>query len=55
MLIRIPYTVLYAGIAGLQSATTDTPLTGKLPDWAQRCHRAHMNLIEALVPFAILV
>lgn len=55
MLIRIPYTVLYAGIAGLQSATTDTPLTGKLPDWAQRCHRAHMNLIETLVPFAILV
>ena len=26
-----------------------------LPDWAQRSHRAHMNLIENLAPFAALV
>ena len=26
-----------------------------LPAWAQRCHRAHMNLVENLAPFAVLV
>ena len=26
-----------------------------LPDWAQRGHRAHMNMIENLAPFAALV
>ncbi len=27
----------------------------KLPDWAQRSHRAHMNLIENIGPFAVLI
>ena len=26
-----------------------------LPNWIQRCHRAHMNLVENLVPFGALV
>lgn len=27
----------------------------KLPDWAQRSHRAHMNLVENIGPFAALI
>ena len=27
----------------------------KAPEWAERAHRAHLNLVENLVPFAILV
>jgi uncharacterized MAPEG superfamily protein len=29
--------------------------TIRLPDWAERGYRAHMNLVENLAPFAILV
>ncbi len=28
---------------------------GDLPAWAQRAHRAHLNLVENLAPFAALV
>ena len=55
LVIWIPYAALYRGIVGLKGATTDLPPTAQLPDWARRCHRAHLNLIETLVPFAILV
>ncbi len=27
----------------------------ELPQWAQRLHRAHMNVVENLAPFAVLV
>lgn len=30
------------------------PLAG-FPDWVHRAHRAHLNLLEQLLPFAILV
>lgn len=55
LLIWIPYTSLYAGVAGIKAGTTNVPPTAKLPEWAQRCHRAHMNLVETLVPFATLI
>ena len=32
----------------------EVPLAG-VPEWAARAHRAHLNLVENLVPFAILV
>ncbi len=55
LVIWIPYTALYGGIVGIKAGTTEVPPTVKLPAWAQRCHRAHMNLVETLAPFAILV
>lgn len=55
LIIWIPYTALYGGIVGIKSGTTDVPPTAQLPEWAQRCHRAHMNLIETLIPFATLI
>lgn len=27
----------------------------QLPDWVQRAHRAHLNILETAMPFAILV
>ena len=55
LIIWIPYTAQYGGIVGLKSGTTDVPPVDKLPEWAKRCNRAHMNLIETLVPFAVLI
>ncbi len=55
LIIWIPYAALYGGLVGIKAGTTDLPPTQQLPDWAKRCHRAHMNLIEILVPFAILI
>ena len=55
LVIWIPYAGLYGGLVGTKNATTDMPPHAKLPDWAQRCHRAHLNLLETLVPFAILI
>lgn len=28
---------------------------GVLPDWVQRAHRAHLNLLEQAMPFAVVV
>ena len=55
LVIWIPYTVLYLGITPLPRGTVITPPTDKLPEWAQRCSRAHVNLLESLVPFATLI
>ncbi|MGI9406360.1 MAG: MAPEG family protein [Hyphomicrobiaceae bacterium] len=55
LVIWIPYTALYGGLDGVKVGTSQVPQTQRLPDWAQRCHRAHMNLVETLVPFAILI
>ncbi len=55
LVIWIPYATLYAGIAGFPGATYKRPPTEDLPEWAKRMHRAHMNLLEVLLPFAILV
>lgn len=55
LVIWIPYTALYGGLVGTKRATTDTPPYEQLPEWAKRCHRAHLNLLEVLVPFGILL
>ncbi|MEM1300378.1 MAG: MAPEG family protein [Pseudomonadota bacterium] len=49
-------------IVGVNMVTTDPsphfirpPDLKDLPPWVHRAHRAHLNLIEQAVPFAILV
>lgn len=39
---------------GIDDFARPPPLTG-FPDWVHRAHRAHLNLLEQLLPFAILV
>jgi len=56
LIVWLPYVLAATGKRGL-SVLAGYP-TGNytdLPDWAQRAYRAHMNLIENLVPFAALV
>jgi len=55
LILWIPYTTAGAGVFGLKSGTTDVPKYSALPEWAQRSQRVHMNLVESLAPFAILV
>ena len=56
LLLWIPYILAEIRTRGLSRAVSyPTGFYDDLPAWAQRCHRAHMNLVENLVPFAALV
>ncbi len=56
LLLWVPYIVSEITTRGLSRAVGyPTGFYDDLPAWAQRCHRAHMNLVENLVPFAALV
>ena len=56
LLVWAPYTIAAIGKRGLgRVAGYPTGNYVDLPDWAQRNYRAHMNLLENLVPFAALV
>ena len=52
----IPYTLQAIATRGpVRAMGYPKPDDKKLPDWAQRAHRAHMNLVENIGPFAALV
>ena len=51
----MPYILAGVGEYGLLNALKMTNDQSGLPAWAKRCHRAHMNMIENLAPFAALV
>ena len=56
ILIWIPYVLAEITTRGLKGAVGyPTGFYDDLPAWAQRWHRAHMNLVENLLPFAALV
>ena len=56
LVLWIPYVLAEIGTRGLSRAVGyPTGFYDDLPAWAQRCHRAHMNLVENLLPFATLV
>ncbi len=56
LVLWIPYVLAGIKVRGLtQSVGYPSGVTEDLPDWAQRGHRAHMNLVENLAPFAVLV
>ncbi len=56
LVVWIPYILSEIRVRGLSRAV-DYPsgVVDDLPPWAQRTHRAHMNLVENIGPFAILV
>ena len=55
LVLWVPY--ILAGISqyGMLNAMKMANDQSGLPDWAKRCYRAHMNLVENLAPFAALV
>ena len=56
LVLWIPYILAAIQTRGLASVVGyPTGEYGDLPDWAQRTHRAHMNLVENLVPFTALI
>lgn len=56
LVLWIPYILSTIQVRGLAKAVSyPSGGVGDLPDWAQRSHRAHMNLVENLAPFAALV
>ena len=56
LILWIPYMLAAMGKRGPgRVAGYPTGNYTDLPDWAQRGHRAHLNLIENLAPFAALV
>ncbi|MEX0810174.1 MAG: MAPEG family protein [Dongiaceae bacterium] len=55
LLLWVPYVIARFGIWGV-SDTVGYPTEPKpLPEWATRSQRAHLNMVENLVPFAALV
>ena len=56
LLLWIPYVMAALQVRGLGGvAGYPTGNYQDLPDWAQRSHRAHQNLVENLIPFAALI
>ena len=56
LVLWIPYILAEIKVRGLTRAVGyPSGVVDDLPAWAQRGHRAHMNLVENLAPFAVLV
>lgn len=52
----LPYILVAIKTFGLMPMVSyPTPSYDGLPDWARRLYRAHMNMVENLAPFAVLV
>lgn len=56
LILWMPYMLAAMGARGVgRVAGYPTGGYADLPDWAQRAHRAHLSLVENIVPFAALV
>ena len=56
LLVWVPYILSEIKVRGLGRAVGyPSGVVDDLPAWAQRTHRAHMNLVENIGPFAVLV
>lgn len=55
ILLWIPYILAHILNVGLLPALTYKGDGAPLPDWAARSKKAHMNAVENLVPFAVLI
>ncbi len=51
----IPFIVGMNTVAKAHADFARPPDMRAMPDWVQRAHRAHLNLIEQFVPFAVVV
>ncbi|MGE0212855.1 MAG: MAPEG family protein [Parvibaculaceae bacterium] len=55
LILWVPYTLARISEHGAKATLTYTADKLPLPAWAERAHRAHMNLVENLLPFAALI
>lgn len=54
-LLWVPYILARIGAWGLINAVGYPDSPPEVPSWSARVQKAHLNLVENLVPFAILV
>ncbi|MBL8672145.1 MAG: MAPEG family protein [Alphaproteobacteria bacterium] len=54
-LLWVPYVLARFQVWGIADTVGYPENPKALPQWAQRAQRAHMNMVENLVPFAALV
>ena len=55
-ILWIPYIVGMTMSAGLITAEGyKDPTPPELPAWVKRCNRAHLNAVESIAPFAVLI
>ena len=54
-LLWVPYILARIGAWGLINAVSYPESPPDVPDWSERTHKAHSNLVENLAPFAALV
>ncbi|MBM3566438.1 MAG: MAPEG family protein [Alphaproteobacteria bacterium] len=55
VVLFLPYIFARIQVWGLVPAVSYPENPPALPAWAQRAHRAHLNMVENLAPFAALV
>jgi uncharacterized MAPEG superfamily protein len=55
VVLFLPYVMARAMVWGLADTVGYPKNPPTLPDWAERAHRAHINMVENLAPFAALV
>ena len=56
VLLAFPYTLaLIAKVGPVRAMSYPQPIDVELAPWAQRSKRAHLNMVENIAPFAILV
>ncbi|NKB59230.1 MAG: MAPEG family protein [Alphaproteobacteria bacterium] len=54
-LLWVPYILARIGAWGLVNTVSYPESPPEVPAWSARTHKAHLNLVENLVPFAALV
>lgn len=55
VLLAFPYTLGMIAFDGLSMAAGNREGLGEMPGWRGRARRAHLNMVENLIPFAALV
>jgi uncharacterized MAPEG superfamily protein len=55
VVLFLPYVLARSMVWGLVDTVGYPKNPPPLPDWADRAYRAHLNMVENLVPFAALV
>ena len=55
-ILWVPYIVgLTLASGGITAASYRDPTPPELPAWVKRCNRTHLNAVETLAPFAVVV
>ncbi len=55
-LLWVPFILGQISVAGMPNTETyRDPTPPEVPAWVKRCNRAHLNAVETIAPFAVVV